>query len=97
MKAKYKKLGDVLASIEPRNERARTWLDKLKLRCLEDGRRDLDQFASAASVQGLNYDFEIVLLIQGDDIKQKPLYSEVERLLMDMEATVSDSPIKSLK
>src|SRR5690348_7058073 len=82
----YGRLGGVLASIEPRNERARTWLDKLIFRCIENSRRDLDKFAYAASIQSLNYDFEIVLLIQGDDVKQKPLYSEVERILMEMEA-----------
>jgi hypothetical protein len=65
MKALYEQLGKVLASIQPRNERARTWLDKLILRCLENSRRDIKHFANAASIQGLSYDFEILMLIQG--------------------------------
>jgi hypothetical protein len=91
VKELYGRLGSVIESIEPRNERARTWLDKLIFRCLENSRRDLDKFANAASVQSLNYDLEIVLLIQGDDVKQKPLYAEAERLLMELEATASES------
>jgi hypothetical protein len=91
VKVLYERLGAVLASIKPRNERARTWLDKLIFQCLENSKKDLDKFANAAAVQALNYDFEIVRLIQGDDLKQKPLYSEVERILMDLEASLADS------
>ena len=86
MKAQYEKLGAALSSIKPRNERTRTWLDKLIFRCLENSRRDLDRFAHAASIQGLQYDFEIVMLIQGDDPKQKHIYAEVERLLIEMQS-----------
>jgi hypothetical protein len=86
MKVMYERLETILSEIEARNQRARTWLDKLIFRCHEDCKRDLDRFATAASIQSLNYDFEIVLLIQGDDTRQKPLYSQVERLLMEMES-----------
>lgn len=86
MNAQYEKLGSVLSSIRPRNERARTWLNKLILHCLENSRRELDRFARAASVQALQYDFDILMLIQGDDLTQKPLYAEVEKLLIEMQA-----------
>jgi hypothetical protein len=88
MNTRFERLGVVLSSIRARNERARTWLDKLMLRCLEDSRRDLDKFAHAASVQALQYDFDILMLIQGDDLKQKPLYAEVEKLLIEMESAL---------
>ena len=88
MNAQYEKLRAALSSIRPRNERARTWLDKLILHCLENSRRELDRFAHAASVQALQYDFDILMLIQGDDLKQKPLYVEVEKLLIEMESAV---------
>src|SRR5688500_941569 len=94
MKVLYERLEKVFASIQPRNERGRTWLNKMILRCLENSRRDLDKFANAASIQSLNYDFEIVLLIQGDDSKQKPLYGEVERLLIEMEEANGALPFK---
>ncbi|HUS36868.1 MAG TPA: hypothetical protein VM680_16095 [Verrucomicrobiae bacterium] len=88
MNAQYDKLGAALGSIRPRNERARTWLNKLLLHCLENSRRELDQFANAASVQALQYDFDILMHIQGDDLKQKPLYAEVEKLLIEMESSL---------
>lgn len=88
MNAQYEKLGAVLGSIRPRNERARTWLNKLILHCLENNRRELDGFAHAASVQALQYDFDILMLIQGDDLKQKPIYAEVEKLLIEMESAL---------
>ena len=88
MNAQYQKLGEALSSIRPRNERARTWLNKLILHCLENYRRELDRFAHAASIQALQYDFDILMLIQGDDLKQKPIYAEVEKLLIEMESSL---------
>ena len=86
MKVLYERLGTTLSEIKARNQRARTWLDKLIFRCHDDSKRDLDKFAHAASIQSLNHDWEIVMVIQGDDPKQKALYGEVERLLMEIEA-----------
>lgn len=95
MKDQYDKLGKVLAAIQPRNERARSWLNKLILRCIENSRQDLDKFANAAAIQSLGYDFEIVTLIQGADTKQKPLYAEIDRLLMEMEETAGGLAFKA--
>src|ERR1044071_1239631 len=93
MNAPYDQLGAALSAIRPRNERARTWLNKLILHCLANSRRELDRFANAASLQSLQYDFDILILIQGDDLKQKPLYAEVEKLLMELESSLP--PAKS--
>jgi hypothetical protein len=94
MKDFYERLEKTLEGIKPRNERARSWLNKLILRCLENSRQDLDKFANAASIQSLSYDFEIVMLIQGNDEKQKPLYAEIERLLAEMEAASAALPFR---
>lgn len=84
MKELYEKLGSVLSSIHPRNERARFWLDKLIIRCHTNSKTDLDKFANAASIEGIRYDFQIVAIIQGND-EQKGLYREVESILHELE------------
>jgi hypothetical protein len=87
MRGTYERLGAILAMIKPRNERARTWLDKLIFRCLENSKRDLDKFANAASIQSLSHDWDILMLLQGDDPKQKHLYAEVEKVLIELKPT----------
>jgi len=80
-------LGNVLAALEPRNERARTWLDRIILLCHEVSKAGLDPIALRASVQVMRFDFASFVLIQGHDAKQKELYGQVYHLLDQMTAS----------
>jgi len=85
MKALYERLGNVLAAIQPRNDRARTWLDKMRMRCHLNSKADLDVIASRASVEGIRYDLQVVMMIQGKDARQQALFREVEGIVMELE------------
>jgi hypothetical protein len=80
-------LGNVLAAVEPRNERARMWLDRITLRCHEISKANLDPIALRASVQAMRFDFSSFVMIQGHDAKQKELYGQVYHLLEQMTAS----------
>ena len=80
-------LGNVLAAIEPRNERSRAWLDRITLRCHEISKAELDPVALRASVQAMRFDFASFVMIQGHDPKQKELYGQVYHLLEQMTAS----------
>jgi hypothetical protein len=80
-------LGNVLTSIEPRNERALTWLDRIILRCHEISKANLDPVALRASIQAMRFDFASFVLLQGSDPKQKELYDQVNHLLEQLTAS----------
>jgi cellulose biosynthesis protein BcsQ len=77
-------LGNVLTSIEPRNQRARIWLDKLILRCHFQSAVEQNQIAQRAIIEGLHFDFQTFLLMQGKDGKQKELYDQAQHLLAQL-------------
>jgi hypothetical protein len=77
----YELLGNVLTAIEPRNERALIWLDRIIFRCHEISKADLNPIARRASVQAMRFDFASFLLLQGADPKQKKLYEQANHLL----------------
>jgi hypothetical protein len=83
----YELLGNVLTSIEPRNERARTWLDRIILRFHEISKAELDPIALRASVQAMRFDFASFVMLQGNDPKQKELYDQIYHLLEQMSAS----------
>ena len=95
MKELYERLAQVLASIEPRNERARNWLDRLILRCQTSAKDDLDVFAHRASIEAIRFDLQPLLIIQGQDEGQKPLYRQVESLLTEMEGALPSSILRA--
>ena len=85
MKALYERLGNALAAIAPRNERARTWLDKLRMRCHLNSKADLDVIANRASVEGIRFDLQVVMMMQGKEPNQQALFREVEEIVMELE------------
>lgn len=85
MKALYERLADVLVSIEPRNERARAWLDRLVLHCHAGCKANGELSIHRATVGAIRFDFQPLLIIQGRDEAQRPLYQRVEALLNEME------------
>lgn len=95
MKELYERLAQVLASIEPRNERTRNWLDRLILRCQTSAKDDLDVFAHRASIEAIRFDLQPLLIIQGRDEEQKPLYRQVESLLTKMEGVLPSSILRA--
>ena len=84
MKALYERLAKVLSSIEPRNGRARTWLNKLIIRCHANATTDLDRFANRAAIEGIRFDFQVLLIIQGKDA-QTELYRGAEAIINELE------------
>ena len=86
----YELLGNVLTAIEPRNERARTWLDKLILRCYTNSKLELSPIEQKALVQTFRFEFGVVRDIQGSDLKQKELYDQVEHLLQQLEFSTAN-------
>lgn len=86
----YELLGNVLTAIEPRNERARTWLDKLILRCYTNSKLELNPIEQKALVQTFRFEFGVVRDIQGSDLKQKELYDQVEHLLQQLESSTAN-------
>jgi hypothetical protein len=80
-------LANVLTAIEPRNERARIWLDRLILRCHEISKAKLDPIALRASIQAMRFDFASFVMLQGSDRKQKELYDQVNHLLEQLTAS----------
>lgn len=85
----YELLGNVLAAIEPRNERARTWLDKMILSCHTHSRRELNPILHRATVTRLREEFQFVQITQGKDFKQRELYDQAEHLLTQLEDSAS--------
>jgi hypothetical protein len=79
-------LGNVFTCIEPRNERARVWLDKLILRCHSQSAAEKNQIAQRAIIDGLHFDFQTFLLMQGKDREQKELYDQAQHLLTQLRA-----------
>lgn len=88
MNVLYELLGNVLTSIEPRNERALIWLDRLILRCHEIAKVDLNPIASRASIQTMRFDFSSLVLLQGNDPAQKELYDQANHLLKQLVSSV---------
>lgn len=80
-------LANVLMSIEPRNERARIWLDRIILRCHEISKAHLDPIALRASIQAMRFDFASFVMLQGHDLKQKEFYDQVNHLLEQLTAS----------
>ena len=93
MKILYELLGNVFTTIEPRNNRARTWLDKLIMRSYTLSRDDANAFAQRAAVEEMRRDFELVMVMQGNDAKQKELYEQAKHLLEQLsEAPSATTP-----
>lgn len=88
----FELLGNVLTAIEPRNQRARTWLDKLIFRCYENSRHELTPFARKIAVETLKFDYQTVRIIQGKDLAQKELYEQAEHLLAQLESSIAERP-----
>ena len=89
MTALYELLGNVLTAIAPRNERARTWLDKGILRAHLNARGTLNPIFGRASVSILRKDFQYFRMAQGEDGKHKELYEQVEHLLEQLEGATA--------
>ena len=93
MKVLYELLGNVFTAMEPRNNRARTWLDKLILRSYALSREDATSFAQRAAVEEMRRDFELLMAMQGSDVKQKEFYEQAQHLLKQLsEATKVATP-----
>lgn len=86
----FELLGNVLTAIEPRNERARTWLDELIFRCYESSKQELNPLGYQATVHALKFDYHTVRIIQGRDIAQKQLYEQADHLLTQLEMAADD-------
>ena len=90
MNVLYELLGNVFTAIEPRNERARVWLDKLIVRAYAASKVEQNEIARAATVAGLKNDFELMKITQGRDARQGELYEQVEHLLKQLETSTKD-------
>lgn len=44
----------------------------------------MDRFANRASIEGIRFDFQVVLIIQGKDA-QAPIYREIEGIIQELE------------
>lgn len=93
MKDIYEQLGALFSAIQPRNERARTWLDRLILRCHTNAKTELNPVGHRASIKGMRFDFQLVRIIQGDDPAQEPLYLQIEDALTKLEGPPRDPGI----
>jgi hypothetical protein len=85
----YELLGNVLTAIEPRNERARTWLDKALLRAHTNAHARTNPIVGRASLSVLRNDFQFFRVTQGADSRQQPLYDQVEHLLEQLESALA--------
>lgn len=91
MRILYEQLAHVLTNIEPCNTLARSWMDRLILRCQTNAKENLDVFAHRACIEAIRFDLQPLLIIQGRDERQKPMYRQVELLPTKMEEGLPNS------
>ena len=81
----YDLLSNVLTSVVPRNERARAWLDRIIVRSHALAKSQPNPIALRAIVEEMRHDFDLVLVIQGQDPKQREFYDQIQHLLNQIE------------